>query len=78
MVTQWSLGEAFDRGSSSSSFSLIQQEIVVRLLVGPQGLYLRQLSAARPPREQIARVVPWMKQNFTGGSAAFASPTLMK
>jgi AraC-like DNA-binding protein len=44
---------------------LIQQEIIIRLLAGPYGAHLRQLSVIKPPREQVARVVAWIKQNFT-------------
>lgn len=43
---------------------LIEQEIIIRLLVGPHGSHLRQLIADDSPRDQIARVVVWMKQNF--------------
>jgi len=44
---------------------LIQQEIVVRLLTGPHGPHLRQLMTEESPSDQIARVVAWIKQNFT-------------
>lgn len=44
---------------------LIQQEIIIRLLTGSHGSHLRQLIKEETPREQIARVVVWMKQNFT-------------
>ena len=43
---------------------LIQQEIMVRLLTGPHGHYLRQLLAAGSPSHQIARAMAWLKQNF--------------
>lgn len=43
---------------------LIQQEIMVRLLTGPHGLYLRQLLAAGTPSHQIARAMAWLKQHF--------------
>ena len=43
---------------------LIQQEIMVRLLTGPHGLYLRQLLATGSPSHQIARAMAWLKQNF--------------
>lgn len=43
---------------------LIQQEIMVRLLTGPHGPYLRQLLAAGSPSHQIARAMAWLKQNF--------------
>ncbi len=45
---------------------LIQQEIMVRLLTGPHGLYLRHLLAAGSPSHQIARAMAWLKQNFRG------------
>lgn len=44
---------------------LIQQEIIIRLLVGPHGSQLRQLVAAGSPSQKIARAVTWLKQNFT-------------
>ncbi|WP_445501121.1 AraC family transcriptional regulator N-terminal domain-containing protein [Microvirga sp. G4-2] len=44
---------------------LIQQEIIIRLLMGPHGPHLRQLVAEEPPRQQIARIVAWLKENFT-------------
>ena len=43
---------------------LIQQEIIIRLLSGPHGWRLRQLSAAGSPSQQIAKAVAWLKQNF--------------
>ena len=43
---------------------LVQQEIMVRLLIGPHGLYLRHLLAAGSPSHQIARAMAWLKQNF--------------
>ena len=45
---------------------LIQQEIMLRLLCGPHGPYLRHLLAAGSPSHQIARAMAWLKQNFTG------------
>jgi transcriptional regulator GlxA family with amidase domain len=44
---------------------LIQQEIIFRLLAGPHGPHLRKLIATESPSQQIARVVTWIKQNFT-------------
>lgn len=44
---------------------LIQQEVVIRLLTGPHGPHLRQLITEESPSQQIARVLIWMKQNFT-------------
>jgi AraC-like DNA-binding protein len=43
---------------------LIQQEIMVRLLTGPHGPYLRQLLATGSPSHQVARAMAWLKQNF--------------
>jgi AraC-like DNA-binding protein len=43
---------------------LIQQEIIVRLLSGPHGMYLRQLVSSGSPGQQIAKTVVWLKQNF--------------
>jgi AraC-like DNA-binding protein len=43
---------------------LIEQEITIRLLMGPHGPHLRQIVAEEPPRQQIARVVAWLKENF--------------
>jgi AraC-like DNA-binding protein len=43
---------------------LIQQEIVIRLLTGPHGPELRHLAIAGSPKQQIAKVVAWLKQNF--------------
>jgi AraC-like DNA-binding protein len=44
---------------------LIQQEIVVRLLNGGHGPTLRHLVTAGAPGQQIAKVIAWLKQNFT-------------
>lgn len=44
---------------------LIQQEIIIRLLNGPHGSHLRQLTADETPNQQIDRVVAWIKQNYT-------------
>jgi AraC-like DNA-binding protein len=43
---------------------LIQQEITIRLLTGPYGSQLRHLVTAGSPRQQIAKAVAWLKQNF--------------
>ncbi len=43
---------------------LIQQEIMVRLLSGPHGPYLRHLLSAGSPSHQIAQAAAWLKQNF--------------
>src|SRR5882672_2800631 len=44
---------------------LIQQEITIRLLLGPHRQHLLRLVAAGSPNQQIARAVAWLKQNFT-------------
>ena len=43
---------------------LIQQEIMVRLLTGPHGPYLRQLLSTGTPSHQISRAMAWLKQHF--------------
>ena len=43
---------------------LIQQEITIRLLMGPHGPYLRRLASAGSPGQQIAKTVAWLKQNY--------------
>jgi AraC-like DNA-binding protein len=43
---------------------LIQQEVIVRLLIGPHGPQLRRLVTAGSPSQQIAKAVAWLKQNF--------------
>jgi AraC-like DNA-binding protein len=44
---------------------LVQQEIMVRLLSGPHGPYLRHLLAAGSPSHQVARAMAWLRQNFS-------------
>ena len=44
---------------------LIQQEIMIRLLTGPHGTRLRQLSLGKPFNEQISKILAWMKHNAT-------------
>lgn len=43
---------------------LIQQEIMVRLLSGPHGPYLRHLVSAGSPSNQIAQAMAWLTQNY--------------
>jgi AraC-like DNA-binding protein len=43
---------------------LIQQEIVIRLLMGPHGPHLQHLAANGSPSQQISKAVAWLKQNF--------------
>ncbi|MBV5303722.1 MAG: AraC family transcriptional regulator [Chlorobium sp.] len=44
---------------------LVQREIYYRLLVGDQGLRLRQILETGSQSHQIARAVEWLKENFT-------------
>ena len=44
---------------------IIQREIIYRLLVGDQGLRLRQIASAESRSRQIARAIDWLKNNFT-------------
>ena len=44
---------------------LIQQEIMVRLLTGPHGPYLRHLIAAGSPCHQVAQAIAWLKTHFS-------------
>lgn len=44
---------------------LIQQEIMVRLLTGPHGPYLRQLIATGTPSHQVAQAIAWLKTHFS-------------
>jgi len=44
---------------------IIQREIIYRLLVGDQGVRLRQITSAGSQSHQIARAIDWLKGNFT-------------
>lgn len=44
---------------------LIQQEIMVRLLTGPHGPYLRHLIASGSPSHQVAQAIAWLKTHFS-------------
>ncbi len=44
---------------------IIQKEIVYLLLVGEQGARLRQIAAAGSQSQQIARIIEWLKNNYT-------------
>ena len=44
---------------------LVQQEIMVRLLTGPHGPYLRHLMAAGSPSHQIAQAIAWLRSNYS-------------
>lgn len=43
----------------------VQREIVYRLLVGDQGKRLRQIASVGSQSQQIAKVIEWLKGNFT-------------
>jgi AraC-like DNA-binding protein len=57
----WLLGEP---ALVSQLAPLIQQEIIMRLLIGSHGPQLRLLATAGSPSQQIAKAVSWLKQNF--------------
>ena len=44
---------------------LVQREIYYRLLVGDQGVRLRQIVETSSQSHQIARAIDWLKDNFT-------------
>ena len=44
---------------------IIQKEIVYLLLAGEQGARLRQIAAAGSQSQQIARIIEWLKNNYT-------------
>jgi AraC-like DNA-binding protein len=44
---------------------LVQREIMYRLLVGEQGMHLRQIVSAGSQSQQIALAICWLKSNFT-------------
>jgi AraC-like DNA-binding protein len=44
---------------------VIQREIFYRLLVGDQGIRLRQIASARSHSHEIAQAIVWLKSNFT-------------
>lgn len=44
---------------------VIQREIIYRLLVGDQGARLRQIASAGSQSQQIARVIEWLKNNYS-------------
>jgi len=44
---------------------IIRKEIMYRLLVGDQGMRLRQIATAGSQSQQIAEVVDWLQDNFT-------------
>jgi len=44
---------------------IIQREIIYRLLVGDQGVRLRQIASTGSQSNQIARAIDWLKGNYT-------------
>jgi AraC-like DNA-binding protein len=44
---------------------IIKREIFYRLLVGEQGMRLRQIASAGSQGNKIARAIDWLKENFT-------------
>jgi AraC-like DNA-binding protein len=44
---------------------IIQREIYYRLLTGDQGAHLRQVASVGSNSQQIAKVIDWLKSNFT-------------
>ena len=44
---------------------IIQREISYRLLIGDQGVRLRQMASVGSQSQQIARAIDWLKGNFT-------------
>jgi AraC-like DNA-binding protein len=44
---------------------IIRKEIFYRLLVGDQGMRLRQIASAGSQSHQIARAIDWLKRNFS-------------
>ncbi|MFI8334522.1 AraC family transcriptional regulator [Pseudomonas taetrolens] len=43
---------------------LLQQELLVRLLAGPQGSQLRHIIADGTPRQRMAQTLSWLRKNF--------------
>ena len=44
---------------------IIQREIIYRLLIGDQGIRLRQIASAGSQSHQISRAIDWLKSNYT-------------
>jgi transcriptional regulator GlxA family with amidase domain len=44
---------------------IIQREIFYRMLIGDQGVRLRQMASAGSQSQQIARAIAWLKGNFS-------------
>ncbi|WDZ50063.1 AraC family transcriptional regulator [Acinetobacter vivianii] len=64
---------------------LIQKEIIVRVLNGPHGIYLRQLVKSGSAHHKIHQVVSWLKHNYVQpmrmddlADKAFMSPSTFR
>lgn len=64
---------------------LIEKEIIVRILNGPHGVYLRQLVKAGSANQKIHQVVNWLKHNYIQpirmddlANQAFMSPSTFR
>ena len=64
---------------------LIQKEVIVRLLNGPHGIYLRQLVKSGSANQKIHQVVNWLKHNYVQpmrmddlADKAFMSPSAFR
>ncbi|ENW78308.1 hypothetical protein F909_03995 [Acinetobacter sp. ANC 3929] len=64
---------------------LIQKEIIVRILNGPHGIYLRQLVKSGSAHHKIHQVVSWLKHNYVQpmrmddlADKAFMSPSTFR
>ncbi|HWG96411.1 MAG TPA: AraC family transcriptional regulator [Nitrospira sp.] len=44
---------------------IVQREIMYRLLIGDQGMHLRQMASAGSQSQQITQAICWLKSNFT-------------
>lgn len=72
-------------GLISQLAPIIQEEIIIRLLAGNHGAQLRQIATAGTPSQSIARIVGWLKQNFTRplridelAASAYMSPSTFR
>lgn len=52
-------------GDAAALAPLIERELLYRLLCGPQGPMLRQIALADSRLSQIARVVAWIRSNYS-------------
>ncbi len=60
------LGLLEERGDIPILAPVIVREITYRLLIGDQGERLRQIASVFSQGHQIARVIDWLKENYTG------------